>query len=553
MADNARMSSLPNANSASPPPLPRASRSRSPPPLDQKPPGGRMHPPPPFQPRPSYLRGAPSARGEAKGRNIALFFDGTGNVFGEHITNIPTLFSLVSEDPSKQLNYYQTGIGTTISTHEHFLSPAKMWEKVGQALDAGVAWSLADHICKGYAFLMNYWQPGDQIYLFGFSRGAFTARALAGMLQQVGLLPAGNEETIPLAWSIYKKTSVQLTPTETLAAGFKRSFSREVRVHFVGVFDTVSSVGALYPRTLPFASGTNYISAFRHALSLDERRARYAEQVWIAEPPAPDASEDDHAPTTVKEVWFAGAHSNVGGGEFPYDGDATPSLSHLPLRWLLREAVEQGLELDSARVAASPIFAPFWDEARRALDAGETADPHLLAYLTAVRSANPDVNAQVSACVFLSARPSAVATADALAPRANHVSLEIEKRPATVRRKMGVWARMRDWASRLSQRAVTLGWWVLEVSPTLKVLWDAEGNTRRTTLRANFGRGRLLPPSPSFHFSVRERLAAGPSKAGGDGHAFGEGNNQNFPEGEHYHFAARFRKGEGIEGVRWVE
>ncbi|GAA5981380.1 hypothetical protein JCM11641_005300 [Rhodosporidiobolus odoratus] len=560
----------------------------------------RIFPPPPMNPLPSYLRCEPGSK-EISKRKLVLFFDGTGNAFGRHLTNIVTLFSLSSEDPSKQLLYYQTGIGTTISTHESPFMPSKMLQNIGMVIDAAIAWSLADHINKGYQFLMNrtsfrfreYWKgptdanafssflratplrrlhagrPGAsvrllrqgrhahgfmQIFLFGFSRGAFTARALAGMLQQVGLLPAGNEESIPLAYSIFKKTSSQLTPTETLAAGFKRTFSREVRVHFVGVFDTVSSVGALWPRTLPFAGGSTFIKNFRQALSLDECRARYAEQVWIPESATSSTSSSPSTPapldptscTDIREVWFSGAHSNVGGGEFPYDGDIAPSLSHLPLRWMLREALEKGLELDSAAVASSPLFSPFWAEARRALGKGDKADPALIAYLHTVKSVIPDVNEQVAACVFIASMPSPLSTADALAPRANHVSFAIEKRPKEVREKMGFKARWKEWWHRYRQRIVTLGWWALEVSPTPKVTWDAEGNSRRWSLLANFGRGRILPRSPSLHFSVRERMSASPS-------AFGPGNNENVPEGSAYHFEARFRGREGMGSVKWME
>ncbi|GAA5852465.1 hypothetical protein JCM8547_006791 [Rhodosporidiobolus lusitaniae] len=503
-------------------------------------------PPPPLQPTRSYLRCEPESK-QISSRTLILCFDGTGNAFGQNVTNLPTLFGLLSEDPQKQLSYYQTGIGTAIATQASPWAPTKILEKIGQAIDAGVAWSLGSHIMKGYEWLMNQYLPGDKIFIFGFSRGAFTARALAGMLQQVGLLPAGNSESIPLAYSIYKKSETQLTPSETLSQGFKRTFSREVRVHFVGVWDTVSSVGAIWPRTLPFAAGSNYIRHFRQALALDECRARYAEQVWVDEDNDHPwcGKDDEHAPTTIQEVWFAGAHSNIGGGEFPYDGYITPALSNLSFRWMVREAVEQGLELDSAHVASSPIFSPFYQQA---IDACRTRDDtELIKYLKLAKDANPDANEHVVACVYLSTKPSATSTMDALAPRANHVAFSIEKRPKEVRKRMKVGARVAEWWGRVRQRAITLGWWCLEVSPTLKVVWDAEGKRRSWNFHANLGRGRLLPPSPSFHFSVKERLEAH------DADEFGPGNNENFPEGQHYHFAARFRRGHGMEGVKWVD
>ncbi|GAA5998543.1 T6SS phospholipase effector Tle1-like catalytic domain-containing protein [Rhodotorula paludigena] len=506
--------------------------------------------PPPFEPRPSYVRCAPRSRASAAGgRRLICCFDGTGNAFGTNITNVPTLFSLASEDPDRQLLYYQTGIGTAIGTHEAIWTPGKVWQKISETVDEGIAWSLGQHICAGYQFLMNHWRPGDEIFLLGFSRGAYTARALAGMLQQVGLLPAGNEESIPLAFSIYKrKANTPLVPEkETLAEGFKRTFSRDVEVHFVGVWDTVASVGAIIPRTLPFANSSTFIHIFRQALALDEGRARYNPQHWIHDPPSPGA---DRPPTDVKEVWFTGAHSNVGGGEFPYTGDVNPALSHLSLRWMLREAVEAGFEVDSSRIATSPIFAPFVDRARMSLDGpDDELDPALRAYLAKARDANDSVNEVMAATVFLAALPSPEATADALAPRANHLGFSLEERSAEEKRKRGLGGRLADWWSRMSSRAMTLFWWTLELSPTIKVRWDAEGNRRHVDLRANRGRGRVLPPNPLFHFSVRERLnARGAASFGG-----GAGNNENFPEGEQYHIMARFKKGRGMAEVRFVE
>lgn len=166
------------------------------------------------------------------------------------------------------------------------------------------------------------------------------------------MLPEGNEESVGLAYSIcmFNSTSLSLLPLssvtldtnartdrarrilpsttsldsrkadtilvkskETLAQGFKRTFSRDVYVHFVGVWDTVSSVGAIIPRSLPFAQGTNYIRNFRQALALDERRARFAEQPYIYDETEPLFVEHSGSyfaippdPTSVKELWFAG-------------------------------------------------------------------------------------------------------------------------------------------------------------------------------------------------------------------------------------------------------
>ncbi|GAA5915971.1 hypothetical protein JCM5296_000497 [Sporobolomyces johnsonii] len=480
-------------------------------------------------------------------KNLVLCFDGTGDTFSSYMSNLPKLFSLANEDPSRQACYYQTGIGT----YEAIYHPSRIWQKVVQLADSAVAFSLDAHVKEGYS-------ASDKLFIFGFSRGAFTARALAGMIQQVGLVPAGNEQLIPLAYSIYKRKgdTILVPGGETLAEGFKRTFSREVYVHFVGVWDTVASVGAIIPKTLPFASGSNYICHFRQAFSLDEHRARYAEQPWIPDesPPLSHSSTSSyplpHADTTVKEVWFAGAHSNIGGGQFPYDGEATPSLSHLSLRWMVREAVEHGFDLDFDAVRTSPLFAPFLIPAEGTLTriaAGKAVfeDEGVVEYVHRAKSANPHCNDLMAAVVYLAAKPSPHATADALAPRGDALTFRVQRNPQDD--KLGWGGKVKKWWLRTTHGLKALLWWSLEISPTVKVVWDAEGNTRRWTVRSNCGRGRILPARPVFHYSVRTRLeAVGP-------HAFGPGNDENVPEGTTYRHEATFRDGTTDETVMYVE
>ncbi|KAM0747450.1 hypothetical protein T439DRAFT_383099 [Meredithblackwellia eburnea MCA 4105] len=268
----------------------------------------------------------------AVGRNLVLCFDGTTNTFNPMLTNLPVLFSLLDADPRRQLCYYQTGIGT----YEPAWTPSGILKATGRLIDSAIAWNLGQHVTDGYKFLMQYYQPGDRIFLFGFSRGAYTARALAGMLQQVGLLLTGNEQSVSLAYHIYSGRDKWLVKPkcdnsgclqcgELLADGFKRSFCREVHLHFVGVWDTVASVGAIVPRNLPFAQGGKTIGFFRHALSADEHRARFEPQLWMGDldkpntectykgpsilpqPPMP-RDPDEPLRTSVKELWFSGKH-----------------------------------------------------------------------------------------------------------------------------------------------------------------------------------------------------------------------------------------------------
>ncbi|KAG8893144.1 hypothetical protein FRC01_013758, partial [Tulasnella sp. 417] len=221
--------------------------------------------------------------------------------------------------------------------------------------DQAFAWFLDAHIMGGYRFLMQNWRRGDRICLFGFSRGAYTARCLAGMLHKVGLLPISNQEQVPFAFGMYKDNTK--TGWEQ-AAGFKRTFSRSVEVEFIGVWDTVSAVGVLWPRHLPFSSANTTIKTFRHALSLDERRARFQPNLWHREaeneagakrdpehaslgrhyhPVAEVADEVRGFKTDVQEVWFAGCHSDVGGGSVA--NTAPHSLSFVTLRWMIEQTI----------------------------------------------------------------------------------------------------------------------------------------------------------------------------------------------------------------------
>ncbi|KAG8933266.1 hypothetical protein FRC00_013372 [Tulasnella sp. 408] len=257
---------------------------------------------------------------------------------------------LKRHDPEHQLVYYQTGIGTYAPTG--FIS--KIGAQVAQILDEAFAWYLEDHVLGGYKFLMSTYRAGDKICLFGFSRGAYTARALAAMLYRVGLLPLCNLEQVPFAYKIFKESKKEnkimkkdsTDPRGRLSKNFRSTFSREVTVEFVGIWDTVSSVGFI-PRSLPNTNKNPIVKHVRHAISLDERRAKFKAAYWSTLKEDSDKSaviiegnKDqegfDKSERTVEEVWFAGGHGDVGGGWEGYKVSA--QLSRIPLRWIVREA-----------------------------------------------------------------------------------------------------------------------------------------------------------------------------------------------------------------------
>jgi uncharacterized protein (DUF2235 family) len=262
-------------------------------------------------------------------RNIVLCFDGTNDKYAAHgDTNVVKLYQMLDRDETRQLLYYQPGIGT--------MAPIGVWGKAKtwfiKKLDLAIAWVLEEHVTDGYRYLMRYYTPGDRIFIFGFSRGAYTARAVAAMIHKVGLLTKGNDELIPFAWDTFRRER-----RKEVAAGFKRTFARPVDIHFIGVWDTVSSVGWMWdPQHLPYSANNPSVRFVRHLVALDERRAYFPQNLWTGTSTDPEA---------VKQVWFAGVHCDVGGG---YDEPRQAGLSKVALAWMVREATGQGLLVDSA-------------------------------------------------------------------------------------------------------------------------------------------------------------------------------------------------------------
>ncbi|KAJ1299796.1 hypothetical protein OPQ81_000695 [Rhizoctonia solani] len=205
-------------------------------------------------------------------RTLVLCFDGTGDQFDQDNSNIVQFFQLLKKDDrNKQMVYYQAGIGTS---SKHFITPIGI--ALAKAADMAIAHGLGDHVTDGYEFLMQNYIEGDKICLFGFSRGAYTARALAGMLHKVGLLPPFNYQQVPFAYHMYQRDDKE---GWEMSNGFKQAFSIDVEIHFMGLFDTVNSVG-LIPRELPFAKSNYVVRNFRHAVALDERRAKFKANLW---------------------------------------------------------------------------------------------------------------------------------------------------------------------------------------------------------------------------------------------------------------------------------
>jgi uncharacterized protein (DUF2235 family) len=255
-------------------------------------------------------------------KNIVICCDGTKNEYGPENTNVVKLYSVLEVDPARQVVYYHPGLGT-MGAPNALTAPAKWWTRI---LGLAFGYGLSQHLADLYGFLMEQYQPEDRIFVFGFSRGAYTARALCSMLHMFGLIREDDDILIPYAVRMLKECK---DVTFTVAEGFKRTFSREVKPHFVGVWDTVSSVGAFYnPVKLPFSARNPDILIGRHAVAIDERRAFYRQNLWF-----PLQWQD------IKQVWFAGAHCDVGGG-YP---EPKSGLSKIALEWMVAEARAAGL------------------------------------------------------------------------------------------------------------------------------------------------------------------------------------------------------------------
>lgn len=203
---------------------------------------------------------------------------------------------MLDRSRSHQFHYYQPGIGTYVTSHS--LGSKGTLERIKssytKAKDAALGSSFAQHVLGGYKFLMRYYSPGDDIYFFGFSRGSYTARFLAEMLDYIGLLQPGNEELILFAWKTFAKWQQRGETTEQdhqerhklfmFMKAFRETFSRPVsRIRFLGLFDTVNSVpmfeNAWMERSkFPYTAQTT-ARVIRHAVAIDERRAKFRQDL----------------------------------------------------------------------------------------------------------------------------------------------------------------------------------------------------------------------------------------------------------------------------------
>ena len=282
-------------------------------------------------------------------RRLVLLFDGTWNK-PESNTNVERLRQLIApRDPAgiEQRVNYIPGVGVS----------AGLTHLLGGAFGYG----LSGNVLDGYRWLCETWQPGDDVYLFGFSRGAYTARSLGGMIRKCGLIRRGVDGSVAKAdvasaYDFYRDVATR--PDDPAALAFRASHSVEISIHFIGVWDTVGSLGIPdiaswfpYARARYQFHDTELSKIVRYAyqaLALDEHRADFSPTVWTRNPytvkPGETLTSKKLEQIEIEQRWFIGSHSDVGGGNDRDGAGRKPDpLPDLPLAWLQRKAIDTGL------------------------------------------------------------------------------------------------------------------------------------------------------------------------------------------------------------------
>lgn len=281
-------------------------------------------------------------------KNIVLCLDGTADFAARHPTHVFRLFKALERSDS-QVIYYDGGVGTLRDAREL----SWIGKRVGQALDLAAGFSIREHFLEAYEFLCKRYQDGDRIFLFGFSRGAYTARVLAGAIDKFGIPYPEHLNILPYMWQALSEVKKVDEETSRFYNRLKGAFGRSARVHFIGIWDTVSAFGIGRLRTIPQTSKLDAAEIVRHAVSIDERRNMFPENLVSA------------GHKNLQEVWFAGVHRDVGGG----GAEGKLGLSMCAFTWILEEAERElllidknrrGKMLDTAPDPLGPANASFW-------------------------------------------------------------------------------------------------------------------------------------------------------------------------------------------------
>ena len=275
-------------------------------------------------------------------KRVIVMFDGTWNTPRDH-TNVYRLrqaIAPVGADEVPQLLSYHEGVGTS-------------WH--GRLIGGSFGYGLSEIIQAAYKWLAQNFEPHDHLYVFGFSRGAYSARSLVGLVRKCGVLRSATDQRVDAAYALYRKRGDD--PDGPESTTFRALYSWETRVKFIGVWDTVGSLGIpLTGLKLPFFRSyyafhdtelSKIVDYAYHAVALDEFREDFAPTLWTRTKPQNLA---------VEQRWFCGAHADVGGGS---EGGR---LHELALNWIQQKAMDAGLAMRSIYdVKPEDIKAPIHD------------------------------------------------------------------------------------------------------------------------------------------------------------------------------------------------
>ncbi len=257
-------------------------------------------------------------------------------------TNVEKMFNTIcsrSADGIQQCKIYDEGVGTGNTERDKITGGI-----TGQGLDK--------HIQDMYTFISLNYEPGDHIFLFGFSRGAYTARSVAGFIRNCGVLKPQNIQLVSKAFQLYRNRNDYTSPDSDLMVSFKRNFCFEniTPIKFIGVWDTVGSLGIPLPQ---YKFRNKHLYKFHdvtlsstvenayHALAIDDRRVLFKPTLWVKSTSLKNEPDNQQK---MEQRWFAGVHSNVGGGY------ADSGLSDIALKWLIEKAKNIGLCYDEEKL-----------------------------------------------------------------------------------------------------------------------------------------------------------------------------------------------------------
>ena len=276
-------------------------------------------------------------------KRLIVLFDGTWNKSTGKTTNVYRLARCIEDFDGnvRQKFFYDPGVGTS----------------VGSKIFGGLTgYGLSDNLLQGYAWLAENYSEGDEIWIFGFSRGAYTARSLAGLLKKCGLIHIHTPALLKQVKKLFRSKKLKSNSRECI--DFRNFYSREPDIHFIGVWDTVGALGI--PGTKLFSErglfswhDTKLSEKVRHAyhaVALDEHRTEYKACLWTQSVPGAQQSNtgkqteqyDTSPKQVVEQMWFVGSHSNIGGGL------GKDSLADITLQWMKEKASAAGLKLNNS-------------------------------------------------------------------------------------------------------------------------------------------------------------------------------------------------------------